>query len=149
MMSWENSRNIYIIPKKSSEGPDQNILGKSQEDAGSPRKFHRLKPHAAPIKDSKILRNSGFPWVPGFLSYRSSLSYLRYLCLAPWIPRLLAAWLPCSLAAWLPRRPNHNLTDLSFPVSNPLRLRFRHFFRLKTLSWSFLGKSGRQNRNEN
>jgi len=51
-----------------------------------------------PIKDSKILVNSGFPWVLGFLSYRSSLSYLRYLCLAPWIPSLLVAWLPGSLA---------------------------------------------------
>ena len=33
-----------------------------------------------------------------FLSYRSFLSYLHYLCLAPWIPSLLAAWLPGSLA---------------------------------------------------
>ena len=31
----------------------------------------------------------------------------------------------------LPRRPNHNLTDVSFQVSNPLRLLFRHLFRRK------------------
>ena len=62
-------------------------------------KFHRLKPHAAdPSKILKILRNSGFPWALGFVNYRSSLSYLHYLCLAPWIPRLLAPWLPCSVA---------------------------------------------------
>ena len=77
----------------------------------------------------------------------------------------------------LPRRPNHDLTDLSFPASNPLRFRFRHLFQSKSwtcnltdsifpvsnplwlrflnlfwlniLSWSFLGKSGRQNQNKN
>ena len=53
-----------------------------------------------------------------FLSDRNSLGYLRYLCLAPWIPSLLAPSFPgClapsfpgSLALWLPsslapRRP--------------------------------------------
>ena len=48
--------------------------------------------------------------VLGFVSYRSSPRYLRYLCLAPWIPTLLAplllgclaASLPGSLARWLP-----------------------------------------------
>ena len=29
----------------------------------------------------------------------------------------------------LPRRPNHDLTDLSFPVSKPLRTLFRNLFR--------------------
>ena len=50
-----------------------------------------------PIKDSKVLRNSGFPWVLGFLSYRSSLSYLH------WLPGSLDCWLAGSLA---PGRPS-------------------------------------------
>ena len=76
--------------------------------------IHISKPDGScrrPMKDSKVLRNSGFPWVLGFLSYRSSLSYLHWLpgsldCWlpgspVPWLPGCLAPWFPCSLAVWL------------------------------------------------
>ena len=81
--------------------------------------------------ESKILRNSGFPWILGFRNYRRALSYLRYLCLAPWIPSLLVAWLPSSLAmpgcvapsfpgSMAPRRPRaRNARDCSHRLFDP------------------------------
>ena len=42
---------------------------------------------------------------------------------------------------YLPRRPNHNLTAVSFQASNPLRFLFRYLFSTKTLPWSDLRRS--------
>ena len=42
----------------------------------------------------------------------------------------------------LPRRPNHNLTAVSFLVSKPLRFLFRHLFRWKLGLGAILGGLG-------
>ena len=47
------------------------------------RKFRSLTAHAADPSKIQNLKDAGFPWVLGFVSYRSPLSYLRYLCLDP------------------------------------------------------------------
>ena len=42
----------------------------------------------------------------------------------------------------LPRRPNHDLTAVSFQVSKPLRFLFRHLFRCKLGLGAILGGLG-------
>ena len=61
-----------------------------------------------------------------------------YICICILVSVYLSIYLSIDP---LPRRPNHALTHLSFPVSNPLRHLFRHLFPMKNLSCDFLGCS--------
>ena len=81
---------------------------------------------------------TGVGWTYGFM-VSWMVGWLK--CISIYLSIYLSLYLYIDS---LPRRPDHNLTALSFPVLNPLRLLFRYHLRLKLClgrSWVVSGGS--------